>query len=138
MEKLRKEPDMEENDLKIELNKLKGINTRMKNYLDIFNEEFDTKVKLRDAQIPLITQMAKEFLDKNYSITDINSYLIDKKSEIEDKLIPTFIEEQKKLFEIWEYITNEMMLDMQEQGFIYGFIARTTNKRRSKENSLIN
>ena len=129
---------MEENDLKIELNKLKGINTRMKNYLDIFNEEFDTKVKLRDAQIPLITQMAKEFLDKNYSITDINSYLIDKKSEIEDKLIPTFIEEQKKLFEIWEYITNEMMLDMQEQGFIYGFIARTTNKRRSKENSLIN
>ena len=75
---------------------------------------------------------------KTIKLPIFDGSFLDKKSEIEDKLIPTFIEEQKKLFEIWEYITNEMMLDMQEQGFIYGFIARTTNKRRSKENSLIN
>ena len=123
---------MEDDDLKSELNKLKKVNIRMKNYLDIFNEEFDTKVKLRDEQIPLLIEIAGDFLDKKYRLTDVYKFLVNKKSEIESKLLPTLTEEQKELFEIWEFITGEMMLDMQEQGFIYGFIARTTNKRRSK------
>ena len=123
---------MEDDDLKTELNKLKKVNIRMKNYLDIFNEEFDTKVKLRDEQIPLLIEIAGDFLDKKYRLTDVYKFLVNKKSEIEAKLLPTLTEEQKELFEIWEFITGEMMLDMQEQGFIYGFIARTTNKRRSK------
>ena len=129
---------MENDDLKAEYEKLKKLDTRVENYLDIFYEKYNTKVKIRDEQFPLLTEMARDFLEKKYRLTDVYKFLVNKKSEIESKLNATFTKEQEEMFEIWEFITGEMMLDMQEQGFIYGFIARTTNKRRSKENSLIN
>lgn len=114
--------DMEDDDLKMELNKLKKFNIRMKNYLDIFNEEFDTKVKLRDEQIPLLIEMAGDFLDKKYRLTDVYKYLESKKIEIENQFIDSLSNQQIELFKTWEYITGEMMLDMQEQGFLYGFV----------------
>ena len=113
---------MEDDDLKMELNKLKKFNIRMKNYLDIFNEEFDTKVKLRDEQIPLLIEIAGDFLDKKYRLTDVYKYLESKKIEIENQFIDSLSNQQIELFKTWEYITGEMMLDMQEQGFLYGFV----------------
>lgn len=129
---------MEDDDLKTEYEKLKKMDTRVENYLDIFYEKYNLVQKLRNEQFPLLNEMARDFLEKKYRLTDVYKFLVNKKSEIEAKILPTLTEEQKELFELWDFIEGETMLDMQEQGFIYGFIARSTAKRRSKENSLIN
>ena len=113
---------MEDNDLKAEYEKLKKLDTRVENYLDIFYEKYNTKVKIRDEQFPLLTEMARDFLEKKYRLTDVYKFLVNKKSEIEAKLLPTLTEEQKELFEIWEFITGETMLDMQEQAFVFGVV----------------
>ena len=126
---------MNKNSFRKELYELKEANTRVENYLDIFYEKYNVKQKIRDEQKLLLTEMASDFLEKKYRLTDVYKFLANKKCEIEDRLIATFTKEQNELFEIWEFITNEIMLDMEEQGFIYGYIIAQQIKEEIKENN---
>ena len=101
---------------------MKNTQKKIQNYVEIFNEEFDTKAKIRTEHYPILNTMATEYLEQRYKATAVYEFLAEKIRELEEDFRVLLDPYQKEMLEKMEFVYNEMMLDMAEQGFVYGFI----------------
>ena len=90
-------------------------------YIEHFNKIFKTKIK-HIKNIELINVLYEYFVEDLYTQNDEMDEIRDKKIEVLDVLQNTFSEEQKKLFEYYMDLDNEMDSKLEEQLFMFGYI----------------
>ena len=97
------------------------LKNKEKNYLAGFDEEFKTHTKNRIQETPLLLKLFNDFIQQIYRPSKIYKLALKNKNEISEKLNKTLTEEQKQLFKQWQYFDDEILFDLTEQSFIYGY-----------------
>ena len=69
----------------------------------------------------VLEELFNEFIDLAYKHTTLYKFMLNNIADIDEKLRATFNDEQKELFEAYEYLTNETNDDFGLQSFIYGY-----------------
>ena len=92
-----------------------------KNYLEGFDEEFETHTQLRIKETPLLLALFNEFVQEIYRPSEMYKLAAKTKNIINDELLKTLNEEQKDLLEQWQYCEDRILDDMVEQAFVYGY-----------------
>lgn len=92
-----------------------------KNYLESFDEEFETHTKNRIKETPLLMGIFNEFVEHIYRPSNMYWLAAKTKNIINDELLKTLNEEQKNLLEQWQYCEDRILDDMVEQAFVYGY-----------------
>ena len=92
-----------------------------KNYLEGFDEEFETHTQLRIKETPLLLALFNEFVQEIYRPSEMYKLAAKTKNIINDELLKTLNEEQKNLLEQWQYCEDRILDDMVEQAFVYGY-----------------
>lgn len=100
---------------------LKNKEKNIKNYLEGFDEEFKTHTKNRIQETPLLLKLFNDFIQRIYRPSKVYKLALKNKNEISEKLNKTLTEEQKQLFKQWQYFDDEILFDLTEQSFIYGY-----------------
>lgn len=113
---------MNKEQIKKELEEMKESKINFEEYQKCFNKEFNTKVKIRDTDIPILKILADEFVWRDYKRTNIYNYLSEKIVDLEEKLIYKLSVEQKEMYELIDLLEKERAIDFAEQAFIFGFI----------------
>lgn len=109
---------MEERNKKEELEKAKS---NFQDYLEGFDEEFETHTKERIKETPLLLKVFNEFVEEIYQPTQIYNLALKLRNQIKDEMEETFTIEQLKLIEQYQFYEDRMSDDMIEQAFIYGY-----------------
>lgn len=113
---------MKKEDFEYEYKKLNNAEDKFKGYVDIFNKEFNLKIKNRDSKCKLLLELAREFLERNYKQTDAYKLYLKRSMELEEEFLDDLPRERKEKFELWQFVEDTMMFDVCEQAFIYGYI----------------
>lgn len=92
-----------------------------KDYLEGFDEEFETHTKERIRETPLLLALFNEFIQQVYRPSKIYKLAKETKSIINTELTKFLNDEQKNLLEQWQYCEDRILDDMVEQAFIYGY-----------------
>lgn len=92
-----------------------------KNYLEGFDEEFETHTKVRIKETPLLLALFNEFVQEIYRPSEMYKLAAKTKNIINDELLKILNEEQKNLLEQWQYCEDRILDDMVEQAFVYGY-----------------
>lgn len=93
----------------------------LKNYLEGFDEEFQTHTKERIKETPLLINIFNEFIQSIYRPSKLYKLALKTKNDIYEEMNKTFTEEQKQLLEKWKYCEDRILDDKAEQAFIYGY-----------------
>ena len=103
--------------------KVKGIKettSRVQEHIDAFDKYFESEVAKRTNK-KVLEELFNEFIDLAYKHTTLYKFMLNNIADIDEKLRATFNDEQKELYEAYEYITNEANDDFGLQSFIYGY-----------------
>lgn len=92
-----------------------------KDYLEGFDEEFETHTKERIKETPLLLALFQEFVQQVYRPSKMYKLAIKTKDTINTELTKSLNDEQKNLLEQWQYCEDRILDDMVEQAFIYGY-----------------
>lgn len=92
-----------------------------KNYLESFDEEFETHTKNRIKETPLLMGIFNEFVEHIYKTSNMYWVAAKTKEMIKDDLLKTLNDEQKDLLEQLQLCEDRILDDMTEQAFIYGY-----------------
>lgn len=92
-----------------------------KNYLEGFDEEFETHTKVRIKETPLLIEIFNEFVQQVYRPSKMYWLVAKTKEIINEELIKNLNDEQKDLLEQWQYCEDRILDDMIEQAFVYGY-----------------
>lgn len=92
-----------------------------KNYLEGFDEEFETHTKVRIKETPLLIGIFNEFVQQVYRPSKMYWLVAKTKEIINQELIKNLNDEQKDLLEQWQYCEDRILDDMIEQAFVYGY-----------------
>ena len=92
-----------------------------KNYLESFDEEFETHTKNRIKETPLLMGIFNEFVEHIYRPSNMYWVAAKTKSMIKEDLLKTLNDEQKDLLEQLQLCEDRILDDMTEQAFIYGY-----------------
>lgn len=92
-----------------------------KNYLEGFDEEFETHTKVRIKETPLLIGIFNEFVEHIYRPSNMYWLAAKTKSMIKEDLLKTLNDEQKDLLEQLQLCEDRILDDMIEQAFIYGY-----------------
>ena len=97
-----------------------------KNYLEGFDEEFETHTQERMKETPLLLALFAEFMQEVYRPSKMYWLAAKTKSIINNELVKGLNDEQKDLLEQWQFCEDRMSDDIIEQAFIYGYATATT------------
>lgn len=92
-----------------------------KNYLEGFDEEFETHTKNRIEETPLLKEMFNEFVQQIYRPSNMYWVAIKTKGIIKEDLLKTLNDEQKNMLEQLQFCEDKILEDMTEQAYIYGY-----------------
>ena len=101
--------------------------------MDGFDEEFETHIKNRIKETPLLMELFNKFAEEIYKpniIQEISNKIC---SRIESELDKTLNKEQKKLFEQWKFCEDKLSNDLSEQSFIYGYLISTELREEAQK-----
>ncbi len=90
-------------------------------FVEQFNKEFGTKIKLDFKDTPLIFNIFNEYIEQTYKTSDVYLEIVNKIVEIEDEFRNSLTEEQEKLFDKWDNYKDEIASYISSRSFIYGF-----------------
>ena len=107
-------------ELETQVNKVKKSTSRFQEHIDAFDTFFKSEVSKRTSTKAL-EELYYEFIDLAYKHTTLYTFILDKMVDIENEIRQTLTPEQKKVFEAYEYLTNEFSDDFGLQSFIYGY-----------------
>ena len=93
----------------------------MNTFVEQFNKEFGSKIKIDLKDTPLIFNIFNEYIEQTFKTSDLYLEIINKILEIEDEFKNSLTEEQEKLFDKWETYKDEIASYMSKRSFIYGF-----------------
>ena len=106
--------------LETQVNEVKKSTSRIKEHMDAFDTFLKSEVSKR-ASTKALEELYYEFIDLAYKHTTLYKFMLNNIADIDEKLRATFNDEQKELFEAYEYLTNETNDDFGLQSFIYGY-----------------
>lgn len=109
---------------------MKNVEDTLKHFDSIFNA--DTLKTINFSNMKMLKALYEYFEEDIYTPSPKYSKLRHKHIEISDKLESTFSDEQKKLFEQYWDIGNQMCEEEQQQLFLFGYIIATKLNIESK------
>lgn len=107
-------------ELEEKVKEIKETTSRVQEHIDAFDKYFESEVAKRTNK-KVLEELFNEFIDLAYKHTTLYKFMLNNIADIDEKLRATFNEEQKELYEAYEYITNEANDDFGLQSFIYGY-----------------
>ncbi len=90
-------------------------------YINQFNEEFGSNLKLKEGEYSLLITLFNDYVEQTFKGNKLYNEILRKLEPIENELIKSFSNEQKELFDKWNYYTEKYNGLENEQSFIYGF-----------------
>ena len=93
----------------------------MNTFVEQFNREFGSKIKIDLKDTPLIFNIFNEYIEQTFKTSDIYLEIVNKIVEIEDEFRDSLTEEQEKLFDKWDNYKDEIASYISNRSFIYGF-----------------
>lgn len=90
-------------------------------YLEGFDEEFETHTKQRIKETPLLMSLFREFVQEIYRPSQIYKISLKTKAKINEELENTLDNDQRRLLKQWKFCEDRILDDMVEQAFIYGY-----------------
>ena len=103
-----------------------------KRYLKHFNEIFGTRVlELKNAD--LLKMFYEDFADYFYTPSEESHRINDEKIEILNELLDTFTDEQKRLFDKYMDLDNQMDAELEMQLFLFGYIFQSELSKEINE-----
>lgn len=90
-------------------------------YLENFDQEFQTHIKEKIKEFPLLVKLLDTFIQEIYKPSNIYKIALKNKSKIKQELYKTMNKKQISLLEKVEFFNNVMNDDLIEQAFIYGY-----------------
>lgn len=106
--------------LEEQIKEIKETTSRVQEHIDAFDKYFEAEVSKRTNK-KVLEELFNEFIDLAYKHTTLYKFMLNNIADIDEKLRATFNDEQKELFEAYEYLTNETNDDFGLQSFIYGY-----------------
>ena len=107
-------------ELEEKVKEIKETTSRVQEHIDAFDKYFESEVARR-SNLKVLEELFNEFIDLAYKHTTLYKFMLNNIADIDEKLRATFNDEQKELYEAYEYITNEANDDFGLQSFIYGY-----------------
>ena len=92
-----------------------------KNYLEGFDEAFETHTQDRLKETPLLMRMFNEFVEHIFKPSNMYWLAAKTKNRIKEDLSKTLTDEQKDMLEQLQLCEDRILDDMTEQAFIYGY-----------------
>ena len=92
-----------------------------KNYLEGFDEAFETHTQDRLKETPLLMRMFNEFVEHIFKPSNMYWLAAKTKNRIKEDLSKTLTDEQKDMLEQFQLCEDRILDDMTEQAFIYGY-----------------
>lgn len=90
-------------------------------YLEGFDEKFETHTRQRIKETPLLITLFQEFIQEIYQPSSLYQIAQQTKSKISNELDKSLNKKQKKLLEEWTFCEDRILDDMTEQAFVYGY-----------------
>jgi len=98
-----------------------------------YEKEYILQQEEKKKNIPMLIELFESFDQKICIPTKIYELMIKGKSEIEKELCQSFSKEQKELLEKWIVCEDNILNDMVEQAFLYGYsLANNLNRESEK------
>lgn len=107
-------------ELEEKVKEIKDTTSRVQEHIDAFDKYFESEVAKRTSK-KVLEELFNEFIDLAYKHTTLYKFMLNNIANIDEKLRATFNDEQKELYEAYEYITSEANDDFGLQSFIYGY-----------------
>ena len=102
-------------------------------YIKEYEKEYILQQEEKKKNIPMLIELFESFDKKICIPTKIYELMIKGKSEIEKELCQSFSKEQKELLEKWIVCEDNILNDMVEQAFLYGYsLANNLNRESEK------
>lgn len=92
-----------------------------KNYLEGFDEAFETHTQDRLKETPLLMRMFNEFVEHIFKPSNMYWLAAKTKNRIKEDLLKTLNDEQKDMLDQFQLCEDRILDDMTEQAFIYGY-----------------
>lgn len=92
-----------------------------KNYLEGFDEEFETHTKDRIKETPLLMEIFDKFVEHIFKPSNMYWVAAKTKNTIKEDLLKTLNDEQKDMLEQLQLCEDRILDDMIEQAYIYGY-----------------
>lgn len=93
--------------------------TRINEIIENFNEDFETKIKTNNAKF--LINLYNNFITLLGTSSTIDRESLEKLDKIEKEIDLKFSEEDKLLFAKWTNAHEQLISDIAEQAFIYGY-----------------
>lgn len=102
-----------------------------KNYLEGFDEEFETHTQDRFKETPLLMRMFNEFVEHIFKPSNIYWIAAKTKNMIKEDLQNTLDDREQDLLEQLQLCEDRILDDMTEQAFIYGYAIAMQSREES-------
>lgn len=99
-------------------------------YLEKYENYYNLHIEKAEKKIPNLMKLLERFNDEMYIPTKIYKLMVQVKEKIEEEL--NLNDEQEKLFEYWTVCEDNILNDIVEQAFIYGYSLAMGLKEESK------
>ena len=93
--------------------------TDIKRFIEMFNRDF--KCKIQNNNFSFLIDLFENFINQEISDPCSNRILYDKLEILDEKITKKLEVRDKNLFEEWNKLQDDYLLDIAEQSFIYGF-----------------
>lgn len=107
-------------ELEEKVKEIKETTSRVNKHIGAFDSFFESEVA-KKSNLKALEELFNNFIDLAYKHTTLYKFMLHHIADIDEKLRATFNEEQKELFEAYEYLTNECNDDFGLQSFVYGY-----------------
>ena len=107
-------------ELEEKVKEIKNTTSRVGEHIEAFDTFFESEVANRTNK-KVLEELFNEFIDLAYKHTTLYKFMLNNIADIDEKLRATFNDEQKELYEAYDYLQTAMSDDFGLQSFIYGY-----------------
>lgn len=108
-------------------------NNKWNKYINEYEKLYELEQKRKKETIPTLMELFERFDEKVCKTTEIYKLSSEMKSKIEEELTNDFSKNQKILLENWINCEDNILNDLIEQAFIYGYSLGSELKEESKK-----
>ena len=103
----------------------KDIEGDFKKYLEDFDKEYNTYIKEKVKETPLLLNVFRKLIDEIFELNKFQMKILETQVNIEEKLLKNFNNEEIDLLEQLQKCGNMMTSELVEQAFILGYATAT-------------
>ena len=103
----------------------KDIEGDFKKYLEDFDKEYNTYIKEKVKETPLLLNVFRKLIDEIFELNKFQMKILETQVNIEEKLLKNFNNEEIDLLKQLQKCGNMMTSELVEQAFILGYATAT-------------